>query len=523
MYRFQCVLFLALSVSSLALVACGDDGASTPADASLGLPGAPTSVTAEAKISQGAIVTWAAPSDPGTTAISQYVVTATPGGATTTVDATRTMARVTGLTVGTDYTFTVHAVNAGGNGPASDPSGAVTIVEGPAAPAVSACGGTGKITIKSAPSAGATSYNLYVDTTTPVSLDTATKLANVTFPHVVSSGLTNGTTYYYVATAVDANAVESAASGEAVASPSAGLQNTMFASSYNAKSVTITDCFSLVADGANGVSRTLTGTATGLDATGYSNLFVDAAARRLYTTTRGATPKVLIWDNADTVDGDMAATRTLSGGNTGLSSPRGVFVTTQNDRLYVAEGSSILIWANASTVTGDVAPAAVLTGSLTTIANVQQIYVDAINNVLYVTNGGNPGAVLAFANASSLAGTVDVAPARTLTFDNNYNQGVWLDSARDLLYVGSNLGDGYVYAIANGSTANGAQTSTLLSGAALDATTHVQIVGDTLYVLHDGKTMVSAFDDAHTKSGTVTATRTVETGLTSLGAFFVVP
>lgn len=87
-------------------------------------PGAPTAATATAGAAQ-ATVTWAAPADPGSTAITQYTVTSSPGGFTATTTGALT-ATVTGLTAGTAYTFTVTATNSVGTGPASTASNSVT-------------------------------------------------------------------------------------------------------------------------------------------------------------------------------------------------------------------------------------------------------------------------------------------------------------------------------------------------------------------------------------------------------------
>ncbi len=96
-------------------------------------PGAPTNVTAVAASGQ-ATVTWAAPSVSGTTAITGYTVTATPGGGTCSWTTGPLSCTVTGLTNGTSYTFTVVASNSVGPGPASSPSTAVTPAGRPAAP-----------------------------------------------------------------------------------------------------------------------------------------------------------------------------------------------------------------------------------------------------------------------------------------------------------------------------------------------------------------------------------------------------
>jgi hypothetical protein len=96
-----------------------------------GTPPAPTGLTAVAGDTE-ATLTWT-PSSAGTP-ITGYTVTASPGGAMTTVSATVPAATVTGLTNGIPYTFTVAATNAMGTGPASLPSAAVTptaVAQGP--------------------------------------------------------------------------------------------------------------------------------------------------------------------------------------------------------------------------------------------------------------------------------------------------------------------------------------------------------------------------------------------------------
>ncbi|MFM9019644.1 MAG: fibronectin type III domain-containing protein [Actinomycetota bacterium] len=88
-----------------------------------GVPGAPTAASGTAG-DASVDVRWTAPGDDGSSAITGYRVTASPGGAACT--ATATTCRVTGLANGTGYTFTVTATNAVGTGPASAASGRVT-------------------------------------------------------------------------------------------------------------------------------------------------------------------------------------------------------------------------------------------------------------------------------------------------------------------------------------------------------------------------------------------------------------
>ncbi|NVN92962.1 MAG: fibronectin type III domain-containing protein [Desulfuromonadales bacterium] len=80
------------------------------------LPSAPTNVTATATNGQ-ASVSFSAPASSGSSAITSYTVTVTPGNKT--VSGTKSPIIVTGLTNSTIYTFTVKATNGSGAGPAA--------------------------------------------------------------------------------------------------------------------------------------------------------------------------------------------------------------------------------------------------------------------------------------------------------------------------------------------------------------------------------------------------------------------
>ena len=98
--------------------AASNEASATPAT----VPGTPTQVSAVAGNGQ-ATVTFMAPSDNGGSAITGYLVSASPGNVVMT--GTTSPITITGLTNGVQYTFTVKAINSAGESSLSDESNMV--------------------------------------------------------------------------------------------------------------------------------------------------------------------------------------------------------------------------------------------------------------------------------------------------------------------------------------------------------------------------------------------------------------
>ncbi|MHB8122422.1 MAG: fibronectin type III domain-containing protein [Desulfuromonadaceae bacterium] len=169
------------------------------------VPAAPTSVTAAGGTNQVAI-SWGTVSS----ATSYNLYYSTTSGVTKTNGTRITSATSptvqTGLAAGTAYYYIITAVNSTGEGAASNQVAATTLatVPTPTVPArpsaVSAVGGANQATITWPAVAGADSYNVYWSSTTGITTTNGMKVAGVSSPYV-KTGLSAGTTYFFIVTA----------------------------------------------------------------------------------------------------------------------------------------------------------------------------------------------------------------------------------------------------------------------------------------------------------------------------------
>ncbi len=261
-------------------IALASPGAPTVAAAAK--PGAPGKPTASA-LDRGALLSWTAPKSTGGSAITGYVVTARPGGATVRTSAV-TRFQVGGLTNGRVYRFTVRAVSRAGTGPASAASASVT----PAAPTtpkppgnVHVTAGYEQLTVtwRQPASDGG-------DPLTGFELTTSPKTTTVTTAPAATSatltGLTDGTRYKVTVVAASAagksTAATAAAARPAVVTPSAPARVT--ATPYGSVGVTV-GWSAPVSDGGESV--------TGYVITGARVRLTAGASATSITVTKGLT------------------------------------------------------------------------------------------------------------------------------------------------------------------------------------------------------------------------------------------
>ncbi|HEV2257826.1 MAG TPA: fibronectin type III domain-containing protein, partial [Streptosporangiaceae bacterium] len=195
-------------------------------------PSAPTGLMASG--SNGSVkLSWIAPASNGGSQITGYDVYrgTTQGGESSTPIATGVSGSTftdTGVTNGTTYYYKVTAVNAVGQSPQSNeasatPQASATV---PSAPQglTAATGGNGTVKLSWSPPASnggsaVTGYDVYRGTS-PGGESSTPIATNVNGTSFTDTGLTNGTTYYYKVTAVNAVG-QSPQSSEASASPQA--------------------------------------------------------------------------------------------------------------------------------------------------------------------------------------------------------------------------------------------------------------------------------------------------------------
>ncbi|MEW6332264.1 MAG: hypothetical protein AB1560_12475 [Pseudomonadota bacterium] len=226
-------------------------------------------------------------------------------------------------------------------------------------------------------------------------------------------------------------------------------------------------------------------------------------------------PRLLIYNDANTASGSTLPNRVVSGGLTTLNGPRGIAVDMAHDQIYVANflGDSVLVFHNARTVTGGEAPARTIIGG--PLNKPSALFMDAVNDRLYVANtGGN--SVLVYDNASSLNGAA--VPDRILTGNATSliaPTGIYSDITRNLLYVTN--GDNRMLVFSDAATTTGnVPPARTVSGLSSPTGIYVDVMMDRLYVANTGTNSIAVFDGVSTADGSPAPDRVLFGGVTGL-------
>ena len=113
-----------------------------------------------------------------------------------------------------------------------------------------------------------------------------------------------------------------------------------------------------------------------------------------------------------TATGSTAPLRTIEGANTGIAYPFGIHVDPSHDEIFVTNGVSPnpeTVTVHARTANGNVAPLRTLTGSNTHLSAPEGVFVDLVNDEMVVANVGD-SSVRAYPRTAN----GNIAPVRTL-------------------------------------------------------------------------------------------------------------
>ena len=190
------------------------------------------------------------------------------------------------------------------------------------------------------------------------------------------------------------------------------------------------------------------------DYTWSFNTSASLTPEHLYVANGGG--NISVYNNASVANGNIFPDRNILGASTALNRPDGIWYDSSSDRLYISNQSnnSITVYNNASTINGDIAPARTITGANTGLNSPVGLWYDPSSDELYVANYGN-SSITVYNNASVANG--NIAPARTITGTNtglNGPIGLWYDPSSDELYV-ANYNNNSITVYNNASVANG--------------------------------------------------------------------
>lgn len=210
-------------------------------------------------------------------------------------------------------------------------------------------------------------------------------------------------------------------------------------------------------------NRRITGNLTNFATAGATAMMavaVDTTRDILYVSTSNqalTVAQVVVFDNASTIDGNVAPDRIITTPATAgsmLSYNHGILVDSQNDKIYVASSadSSVLVFDSASTLTGSNAPDQAVSGSNTGLSGAFPVGVklDGNGNLLVSCRTPaatpNDGGVIIYSFLNMLVpGNLNISPGRVpITGSNTTFAGPYMldyNPAVPELYVANAYGE----------------------------------------------------------------------------------
>lgn len=164
---------------------------------------------------------------------------------------------------------------------------------------------------------------------------------------------------------------------------------------------------------------------------------------------------IISFENPQSINGNIPPDTVLAGGQTQLSQPSDIVVTTE-EVLIVSNFATdaITSYEDALSINGNFVPSGNVQGNATQIDQPTTLAINSAEDLLFVANVGAVDSILVFSNASSSLFNGNLAPTRIIVSNIlNNPTGINLDG-NDNLYVANN-GDNNVLVFANASNLNG--------------------------------------------------------------------
>jgi len=346
----------------------GDESTNSVQASATTIPPAPETLTASATNAQ-VTLNWTASA--GATSYNVKRSTNNGGPYVTNASPTTTNYVDTGLANGTTYYYVVSAVNAAGQSANSAQASATTI---PSAPAeLIATGGNAQVSLSWTAATGAIGYNVKSATVSGGPYTTiASGVTTMTYTNI---GLANGTTCYYVVSAMNSTG-ESTNSLEASAQPM---------SSSTTTSLNVLNAVTY------GTPMTFTATVSPAPTTGDTVIFKDGSIILGTGTTGGGGAASFTTTNTQLSAGSHPITAAFGGDANYLGSTSGI----SNQAVNTASVTPV-VTLNSRPYDGTSAPATIATESLTGVIGSDDV------------NLGNSGIVAAFTNQNAGSYTVNI-------------------------------------------------------------------------------------------------------------------